>query len=377
MKKLGIIVCFISCVILLAECKKGNTVHDGILSIKDAGESQEVTFEDVVTDVRIVPLISDEPIDELTRIKCYGSTVVIRTGNLYSLYVFDNGKFVGKLNRSGRGHGEYLYISDFVYSPTRKVLYVRSTSSIMSYSVPDMNYIGSFDLPSVTAFAEHDDSTLIVKMKYEGKNGIYYVNANNGQIMGKLKDISGIDAIMNEDMFYYSPRHRILSVYGNPNTISEVPESMSDEERILLEYDFGRDGVPVKYEELNDRDVDMIMDLFKYMSDNKETMVTGMTYFSVDTSSTSFSLWYNVNDKRYYARITGDDVVKYSGFRASGMRDAIVPNGLTDDGYVRIIQGTVETVFNSSERSDFSANLEKAMKSQTFDNPVLVFFSIR
>ena len=50
-------------VMLFTECKNGNTANNGFLSITDSGESQEVAFEDVATDISIVPLICDEPMD--------------------------------------------------------------------------------------------------------------------------------------------------------------------------------------------------------------------------------------------------------------------------------------------------------------------------
>lgn len=72
-------------VLLFTECKKGNTVNNGILSINNSSESQEVTFEDMVTDISIVPLISDEPLGCSHQIKSYGSTTFIVSSDLYLL----------------------------------------------------------------------------------------------------------------------------------------------------------------------------------------------------------------------------------------------------------------------------------------------------
>ena len=70
MNKLSLIVCTVLSIALFTGCKKEMAVHEGVVSITDPTKSMEVAFEDVATNIRIVPLISDEPIDQLSsRIK--------------------------------------------------------------------------------------------------------------------------------------------------------------------------------------------------------------------------------------------------------------------------------------------------------------------
>ena len=69
-----------ACVMLFTECKK-NASFDNLVSIKNADVSEEVAFEDIATNIRIVPLVSDEPIDGVNSIKCYGSTTICRSIN--------------------------------------------------------------------------------------------------------------------------------------------------------------------------------------------------------------------------------------------------------------------------------------------------------
>ena len=144
MKTLRLLVSMTACVMLFAECKKENTVHNGVLSITDSSESQEVAFEDVATDISIVPLICDEPIDGINSVKCYGSRAVMRATGAESIYIFDDGKLTAKLNKVGRGRGEYTIISSFVYSPSTNILYVQGAGSmILKYSVPEMEHLGT------------------------------------------------------------------------------------------------------------------------------------------------------------------------------------------------------------------------------------------
>ena len=381
MKFFQLFVCMTATVMLFTECKKGNTVHDGVLSINNSSESHEVAFEDVATDIRIVPLISDEPLGCSTQVKCYGSTTVILSTDLYTLYFFEDGKLTAKLNKAGRGHGEYNFVSDFVYSPERKIVYVLNSSRILKYSVPDMEYLGMIEQPNMLKFAEHDDSTLICFMTSpEDQPGIYFLNTNNGQVSGKLKDVSGLSLIMSSDMSYYTPDHRILIALSSINTISEVSADINKGEDIILSFDFGKDGMPAKFDSIDENvDMDFMMELGQYLNDHRETIVTEVSKLMADDQSISF--WYHSGLVGYnhYCRITDGQVVTYKGFQASGTKGFILPSGLTDGGqYVTLIDQLPETLFEGSqERSAFSSQLEETMKAQAFNNPVLIYYNIK
>lgn len=381
MKKSFVFVCMTASVMLFAECKKGNTVNDGVLSINNSSESQEVTFEDMVTDISIVPLISDEPLGCSHRVKSYGSTTFIVSSDLYTLYCFEDGKLTAKLNKMGRGRGEYTSISDFVYSPTRKILYIMNSSRILKYSMPDMEYLGVIDQPNIMKFAEHDDSTLICFMTSpDDQPGVYFLNADNGQVCGKLKDLNGLTFLMTADLAYYTPDHRILPLSSSKNTVSEVSADINEGDDIILTFDFGKDGMPAQFDSLNsDVDLDFIMKLGEYLNDHRETVVTEVTKVMVKDNTVSF--WYNSGlvGYQHYCRITDGEVTTYTGFKASGTNGFILPNGLTDDGrYVTLIDLLPESMFDESgNRSEFTSQLEKAMNAQAFNNPVLVFYNIK
>ena len=380
--KFNLLVCMTACVMLFAECKKENSVKNGILSINNSSESQEVTFEDVATNVRIVPLISDEPMDGGNSIKCYGSTAFLLASGGESIYIFEDGKMTAKLHKVGRGRGEYTIIADYAYSPATKTLFVQGTgSTILKYSVPDLDYLGSFSLQTVTGLAVHDDSTLICRMTSpDDIPGIYFINADNGQIRGKLKDICGLALLSGTRMDYYTPDHRILADGSSINRISEVSADINDGEKIILQFDFGKDGMPAKFDSISsDIDMDFLIEYGQYLNDHLETVVTEISKVMANDSCISF--WYNSGLVGYnhYCCITDGQAVTYKGFKASGTNGFILPSGLTDQGqYVTIIDGLPESLFDDSgERSEFTANLEKVMKAQNFNNPVLVYYNIR
>ena len=290
MKYFRLLVCMTASVMFFTECKKGNTVQDGFLSINNSSEGQEVAFEDVATDIRILPLVSDEPIGCSNQIKSYGSTTLIVSTDLYSLYFFEDGKLTAKLSKMGRGHGEYTSITDFVYSPSRKIVYILNSSKILKYSVPDMEYLGLIEQPNITKIAEHDDSTLICLMTSpDDLPGVYFVNTDNGQVKGKLKDICGLSFIMSSDISYYTPDHRILLETSSINTISEVSADINEGEKVLLRFDFGKDGMPAKFDSItSDTGMDFMMELGQYLNDHRETVVTEVSRSMVKNDTISF-----------------------------------------------------------------------------------------
>ena len=371
-----------ACVMLFTECKK-NASFDNLVSIKDADVSEEVAFEDIATNIRIVPLISDEPIDGVNSIKCYGSTTICRSINDI-IYVFEDGKQIVKFDKKGRGHGEYTFIADYLYSPDNKVLsIIDAFTTIHKYSVPDMKYLGSVSLDGVAmSMAEHDDSTLLCRMVPSNvdKTAICFVSSNTGQVRGIHRDISGFSMILSADMSYYNPNYRFLAETGSVCSVLEIPADIDQEEKTILHCEFGDYGIPAEFDTINEESSNnIVMKLIDVLTEKRESLITSMSFPVVNSDYVSF--WYDnmLRSKTTYCRVSNDGVEKYSGFKAKGTNKSITPNTMSNSDYVTIVQGLPETIFEegSHERSEFSSQLENTMKAQAFNNPVLVYYNIK
>jgi len=387
MKYLRLFVCITATVLLFTECKKTQSFVN-FVSITDCDKAQEVAFEDVATDVRIVPLISDEPVGGCTGIKCYGSTVLVRADQGKSLFIFEDGKQIAHLCKVGRGRGEYTLIGDFVFSPSNKLIYIKGAAgnnNILTYSVPDLQFKGSFDGGDFTAFAEHDDSTLICRMVNEEdqKFADYFIDSRTGKKLAIAREVGVVSLMFNNEMDYYTPDHRILLETGGVNTISEMPAIIGDKEEIIRQFDFGANSLPAKYDSINyqdDPDI-LVNDFLSYMISNTDVVLMVKQAVATDNA---VSFWYQTlqsTDNGTFCRINDDDeIIKYSGFKASGTTKGITPRGISEKGqYVALLEETPETFFEegADERSEFSSRLENAMKAQAFNNPVLVFYNIK
>ena len=386
MKTLRILVCMTACVMFLTQCKK-NASFEKFVSIADPDNSEVVAFEDVTTDVRIVPLISDEPIGDCNRIKFYGSMAFVRANQDQSLFIFEDGKQIAHLCKVGRGRGEYTRIGDFVYSPKNKLLYIKGSAgvnTVLVYSVPDLQFLRSFDGGDFSAFAEHDDSTLICRMtnQEDYKTADYFVSTKNGEKLGILKETGLMSLMYNTEMNYYTPEHRILLETGSVNTISEVPAKIGDNERIIRKFDFGDKSVSAKYDSISSEE-SMIFMLRDFMESILSITEVILNINHPVATQGSVSFWYSSLGAPLdytYCRINdNNEMVRYSGFKASGTKKGLFPKGVTEKGeYVTLIEGLPELLFDESdERSEFSSKLENTMKAQAFNNPVLVFYNIK
>ena len=99
-------------------------------------------------------------------------------------------------------------------------------------------------------------------------------------------------------------------------------------------------------------------------------------YFGYNNSK---GFTYKVKVRMVYNFNDNNEMVRYSGFKASGTKKGLFPKGVTEKGeYVTLIEGLPELLFDESdERSEFSSRLESTMKAQAFNNPVLVFYNIK
>ncbi len=394
MKKFGFFVC---AMLGFAGCAE--VVTQDVPFIDDA-DAVEVAFEDVATDVKIVPLISDEPIGACRRMVCYDNEVLMSDNSGEYVYYFVDGKLVSTLHAVGRGPGEYASVSHFIYSPKKKELWIDTVGdldnilnitsmTVMKYSVPDMKYKGKMSVEGLISHLSCVDGDKILTVGSPLKISnlteesvdtcrISLVDSESGETIRRLCDVSYYDYLQSDIMQAPGENMSVnVCVGGYINKIYHIEGNRT---QMPFAFTFGVKNIPEKYFDLGQPTALALTGILEYMmSDQAKDCLEGGFFPIVDGDRYSF--WYHKALSSYrdhYFRYENGDIVNYCGFRGKGMNAPVLPKTVAGKGYVAIIEGDPESVFDDTkERSQFSADLEKTMKTQYLNNPVLVYYNIK
>lgn len=136
-------------IIALCSCgRKGTHETNDTGSIKvidlfSEPESEITKVSDIATDLDYIPLQTsvNSLIKSITKIVTCNNKIYIRN-NYDDILCFDRkGNFLYKLNKTGRGPGEYTFISDFDISSDNKILIVLASGNILVFNNTGMEFI--------------------------------------------------------------------------------------------------------------------------------------------------------------------------------------------------------------------------------------------
>ena len=396
MKKSFFIVCT-----MLSIIGCGNVAVQDV-PVVDDDDAVEVAFEDVTTDVRIVPLISDDPIGACKELHCYGNEVLMSDQNSEYIYYFVDGKLKSTLHAVGRGPGEYTSIAHFTYSPTKKLILVSAVgdvdefmgsanSMVMKYSVPDMKYVGKISVEGKLSVMSCQDGDKILSVGTPLQLSLESFDENSvdtcriilsdietGETIRKIADVSYYDFLQSDIL--QSKGKNLSNNVCIGGYVNKLFHYEGNKQELVFAFTFGKKNIPQKHFELDQPTSKAIMDLLEFMmSEPAKDCLEGGFWPMVDGNRYSF--WYHKALEHYrdhYFRYENSETVNYCGFRAKGTNIPLLPKSVDDDTYVAIVEGSPESLFAfSNDRSTFSADLEKVMKSQTLNNPVLIYYKIK
>ena len=210
-------------------CVGCNKKVDKEAYVVDCDQVQDVLFEDVTTNVRVVPLMSSEPLGASYSVMGSDDEVFIRDNTHEYVYYLKDNKLQGTLHSVGRGPGEYITLKHISYNKNNKVLYLQhyeDSKTILQYSVPDMKYIGKLTVPasSVARVYPYDDNTLIMAMESEpNKPGVFLYDIKSQQITRKVCDIGTFSFSYSERILEtFSKDHPYMSQFGTTHQICRI-----------------------------------------------------------------------------------------------------------------------------------------------------------
>ena len=175
--------------ILLMSCSQKNQ-QSALLLSDDIIE--EVNFEDIACDIEVFSLNSPYLMKGIEM--CYGIDDIIFciSEDHRTIYWVKGNSVISKLDKYGRGHGEYTYVNDFTYDPQDSILFIHTMDNkLMKYQGLNCKFIGECsDFKSVSGIQAINSRTLLANCSVAEDDGLshaglYLLDAETGKT-GKL-----------------------------------------------------------------------------------------------------------------------------------------------------------------------------------------------
>lgn len=167
-------------------------------------------------------------LSEISKIKIHNNNYYILDCSLKSLVVFDaNGKFIHKLNKVGRGPGEYLSLEDFVvYNDT---LYVLSSAS-QKIIVCDLRFNPIKDIKteaySSNLAVNNDKIYVFNNFRSNDLNNFYVINKNSNDIEKRFFNFPAKKRGVSKTMSVFAEyRNALFCILPYDYTIYQIQDS--------------------------------------------------------------------------------------------------------------------------------------------------------
>lgn len=364
-------------VILALGCsgnKKGNSV------LIDIEKAVELSFNDVATNVRVVPIKSEKVLPGLKLLQNYGDELFAMDAGHSSILYFYRDSLISILNAVGNGHNEYNRIERFTYNPEERVLYVISQSkqTILWYSVPDMICIGRTSLDYDPKNIQiHNNEVFLTLCRSDSAYLIKFIDKNTGQMVRESLKVSGYSYVScQEGLDEYKNGH-YFTLIGNINHVLKVKDDLEIDTVFL--YGFGKNSIPQNISDYQPYESNKIKDAISFLYSNESEKCLRGGYY-MDCEDKDISFWFNKEQTRNsfgYYHLSKSDTIIIKSLKITGLNKEIYPNCLTDDGYITLFEGVSSSIINKEEQLTPLANqIVKAMNSQEDNNPVLLYYSL-
>jgi hypothetical protein len=175
--------------VLCCSCDKKQPVGDHPV-LKVELTERPVSVLDIFDKVEIIPLETSEAslFSRIDKVEFYENTFYIHSMGAKSVFMFDpEGRYVNKIQRIGRGPGEYTEAYDFVLHPTTGTISILNPwGSILNYDL-EGNFIVENELPhpppAYRYFEMLDEDTYVTWSRCrEDETGVNIVNADTFEI---------------------------------------------------------------------------------------------------------------------------------------------------------------------------------------------------
>lgn len=379
-------------VLLLLSCGKKN---DNVVLI-DPDDAVEAVLTDVACDIRIIPLKSDEPMMKSTWFVFYddyffGTTMDFDYTFKY-LNVFDKeGNLLGKIDRVGRGPGEYLGLANFFFDPQTKVLKLFDISDeqakITSYQLPGLEYLGAdkwfMRMLRMDQLVAMGDGRFLFQAHRsdESEQDLRILTFDESNNVSGMVDLGTVGSNEIAPTFYCAHftnyKNPLVAFFGYNNRICRIEgDSLVDE----FCFTFGPKGLPQSFADNQDRVTSymIINSEFEMYMQQDCAIQYDVPVKNGDVLSFCYQRDSNDEEKRYlhYYVTDGKKSANYSKLNIPGIKMKPQLIGTHGTSYVMELPDVLE-IDESVPMSELGQQIVDAYKNQNDNNPILLEFSFK
>lgn len=244
--KLGLLIfCFV-----IFSCKDIPECQDAVQVIKIALDSslEPQGFIDKVSDIRFISLETTQQsiINRIDKCIVKGDRFYILDKKQQSVFVFTNeGKFITRINRLGKGANEYIELTDFEIGEEGELIVFDAISQRILFSNNEFDFIKSLKVCAGDKMLRLNDENFIIYADIPEKKGyaIHVFGGNDSikQTLFPASDDEGIRPAYNREkhLDYQNGKVRFIRSYDY-----NVYEIRNDSLSIQHRFDFGNKNMP-------------------------------------------------------------------------------------------------------------------------------------
>ena len=342
----------------------------------------ETGLEEISSDIQFMAIKSSQPIKNLSIGYTSGKYDFLLASNGSTVYCVEGDSVVSILDRKGRGHEEYLFITTLAYSPEDSLLYiVDADKKMLVYKIPENKFVKSFeDLPAIHSLKVIDKNRLLAKCfvsenDLEERYGFLYIDTNTGSISDMKFTFSNTASKYLDDTNISQCEGSIYFVLGS-NDVNQLYCYTRGEFSHRLNFMYSRKlRIP---ERVRVKDPDNLNEqiLFaEYVSSHRYCIGAFFPISSGDGKKITFWSIPDVKNGEFILnRIMGDEITNYH-VTIPGYPGLVRPTWVSNDYYAYLYQGASRDE-NYTGESPLANKIDKLFQNND-GNPVIVKFKVK
>lgn len=373
MKHLLLYLFFLVTCFSIFSCKR----NDSSVLIRDS-VIQNIALSDT-SDAVVITIKSAEPLKSIVSIDYIDDYLFMLSSDKKTLYCVQNDTVISKLEKVGRGPGEYKAIELFSYSEIDSMLYIYTSDvRILKFKGPDFSFVDGFSkIPTIQSIRVVDKSNLFVSYSTLDCDdaGLALMSSETGKINKKL---NSFDEYVN---MYFSNQKNFCKCEGkiifpivgyNSFSINRFENGSVDNIKVFR-YD-KKWKTPKKIRVEDYSDINQFLIYNDYIL--KENRCMGGYYPLIYGDKICFWSYY-INKGVVYDYILneydGQEVRRYR-INIPGLLNSLRPSCVLKGRYARLFQTTKEDLIdNNVQLSPLGQKIIDITEKQN-GNPIIILF---